>query len=549
MTLPANLADVLHARIVDADLRILYPGWDPVAVLPDICALANDAANRGGGYIVVGLDSTSEGEPILPPRGLSTAQIEQVREEVVRLGGMLRPEYTPLFSECSVDGRGLVVLWIPGGTRRPYTAQATLESNREYVRHVRRGNRTVVPSSQEWDALISMSKQVPFDSRTRLSAGVDDLERSRIISFLHETRSELASSADSRDTTQLCDRMRLIERGEAGDAPVNAALMFFARNPGRFFSTMRIEIAVFPPAGRGNYTSAVFDGPLHEQLEGAVDFIRVHAVRDLAGTSMDGTVIPRSSYPLTAIREALTNAVRHRGYDPGEPIEVQVFPDQIRVTSTPGPDRAIALESLLAGTVRARPSVNRRVDEMLAKLGLIERRGSGMARMRQALRANGSAELWIETDRARSYMTVVIPSHPYARVPAERPRSRRTAPRRDPRGGSEPIVPMVERSPGADRYPGSQRDEPPRNTESEQPPLPDMEWRLLHFCREPRDRRSIQRHLNVPGRELRREYLDPLVEARLLIRSDPWTPGSRSERFHTSGAGFGALRRGHSKAQ
>ena len=43
------------------------------------------------------------------------------------------------------------------------------------------------------------------------------------------------------------------------------------------------------------------------------------------------------NFPYEAIEETLANAIYHKGYDYGAPIEVQIFPDKIEVLSYPGP--------------------------------------------------------------------------------------------------------------------------------------------------------------------------------------------------------------------
>ena len=45
------------------------------------------------------------------------------------------------------------------------------------------------------------------------------------------------------------------------------------------------------------------------------------------------------SYPVPALREALVNAVHHRGYRPEvmEPTKVLLYPDRMEIISYPGP--------------------------------------------------------------------------------------------------------------------------------------------------------------------------------------------------------------------
>ena len=59
--LPINLEDLLRQRTVESE-RIEYKGgWNPDAIMRTLCAFANDFANLGGGYVVIGqgCDKTS----------------------------------------------------------------------------------------------------------------------------------------------------------------------------------------------------------------------------------------------------------------------------------------------------------------------------------------------------------------------------------------------------------------------------------------------------------------------------------------------------------
>jgi len=55
----------------------------PLAVLHTLCAFANDFHNLGGGYIVIGV-AERDGQPVLPPVGLSPGEVEAIQKERFR---------------------------------------------------------------------------------------------------------------------------------------------------------------------------------------------------------------------------------------------------------------------------------------------------------------------------------------------------------------------------------------------------------------------------------------------------------------------------------
>ncbi|MBU4212303.1 MAG: hypothetical protein KKD33_06945, partial [Verrucomicrobia bacterium] len=96
------------------------------------------------------------------------------------------------------------------------------------------------------------------------------------------------------------------------------------------------------------------------------------------------------NYPFPAIEEALVNAVHHRGYDVREPVEVRILPDEVIITSYPGPDRSIRLADLKKDHFVSRRYRNRRIGEFLKELDLVEGRGTGIPKIMRAIRKNKS---------------------------------------------------------------------------------------------------------------------------------------------------------------
>jgi predicted HTH transcriptional regulator len=118
--LPINLQDLLRQRTVEGE-RIEYKaGWNPDATLRTLCAFANDFANLGGGYVVVGQACDENGQPVFPPAGLAANQLDKIQRELLAHCQLIQPPYFPVLSVEEVDGRQLIVLWAPGGQNRPY---------------------------------------------------------------------------------------------------------------------------------------------------------------------------------------------------------------------------------------------------------------------------------------------------------------------------------------------------------------------------------------------------------------------------------------------
>ncbi len=78
MPLPINIEPLLHSHAVEWERLEFKANWNPLSILHTICAFANDFHNLGGGYIIVGVEDRN-GQPLLPPAGISTPDIEDLR--------------------------------------------------------------------------------------------------------------------------------------------------------------------------------------------------------------------------------------------------------------------------------------------------------------------------------------------------------------------------------------------------------------------------------------------------------------------------------------
>lgn len=99
-------------------------------------------------------------------------------------------------------------------------------------------------------------------------------------------------------------------------------------------------------------------------MRDALDYIRnniiTEKVKKISGRAESQRFY---NFPYDAIEESLANAVFHKSYEIGKPIEVQIWPDRIEILSFPGPVPVTA--KILAENRRivARDYRNRRVGD------------------------------------------------------------------------------------------------------------------------------------------------------------------------------------------
>jgi len=415
--LPINLEDLLRQRTVEGD-RIEYKaGWNPDPILRTICAFANDFENLGGGYVVIGQDCDETGRPIFPPKGLRDNQLDPIQRELLEFCNQIQPPYFPVLSLERYAHRNLIVLWAPGGQTRPYKVPNRVTARKKDHRYfIRRYSSTIEARGEDERELITLTATVPFDDRLHREAGLDDLSMRLMTDFLSEVGSALIDSPDDLSPENIGRQMNVVGGPKETPQPRNVGLLFFNEKPRRFFPATQIDVVFFPEGPGGDkFEEKIFSGPLSRITRDAISFIERNYLKETIIKHPDRPEAERlSNFPLSAIEEAVVNAVYHRSYEIREPVEVRISHEDLVVLSFPGPDRSIRMSDLRAGKGVSRRYRNRRIGEFLKELDLTEGRSTGIRKILKAMKSNGSPAPEFDTDDDRSYFLIRLPVHPKA---------------------------------------------------------------------------------------------------------------------------------------
>lgn len=187
----------------------------------------------------------------------------------------------------------------------------------------------------------------------------------------------------------------LVMRGLAMQRPgepavvSRAAYLLFAPRPAGRFPQAEILVDAYAdtklsgkPRGQLNVNA-----PLVAAIEQVLAFVDKHTFHPTRVVGINNLTL--DEYPVRALREALVNAVAHRNYeDASRKTAVQIFSDRLVVASPGYPPAPLTLAKLRKGNYRA-CSRNPVIAQALATLKLMEQRGSGFARMRDAMLNHG----------------------------------------------------------------------------------------------------------------------------------------------------------------
>ncbi len=270
---------------------------------------------------------------------------------------------------------------------------------------VRRGRSSVEPSPTELQDLYNTFGYILTEERTIEAATASELD-------LGSFRSYLASlGIDTQDGPQPDADDDLRNRGvvaEIGGAlrPTLYGVLAFGRDPQGYPQTRSffVECVAYGGNDRADRVlqSAEAKGRLGDQVERAVGwFAGLGKFETYRGLRRHDERL----LPLTALREALVNAVAHRDYAiTGSKILLEVLADRVELTSPGSLPNHMTSDSVRAGG-RAR-SRNESMANLMLALGYMERRGRGWPIMRQAMLEFNRSEPEIEHDPDGKFVRV-----------------------------------------------------------------------------------------------------------------------------------------------
>ncbi len=519
MPLHVNIEDLLNARSVESERLEFKAGWNPDAVYRSICAFANDFENVGGGYILIGVEE-KDGIAKRPVMGLSAAKIAAIQKEMIGYNNLINPVYHPkLFIEI-VDGQQILVIWVPGGSNRPYEVpeQITAKQKR-FSYYVRRYASSTVADMETQQELISLANQIPFDDRSNQYASIDDISMVLIQDHLRLIGSKLMEISGQHNKTEILEQMLLVDGPAEHRFPRNVALMMFNEHPEKFFPATWVDVVYFPK-GEGEPEFVEYPritGPVPALIRKTLDLLRTNFLKEkVIKQANKAEAIRIWNYPYAALEEAVANSLFHRDYQLREQVEIRVSPESIVLLNYGGPDRSIRQEDLISGRIRPRRYRNRRLGDFLKELDLTEGRATGIPTIKRVLERNDSPEPSFRTDDERTFFEVELFCHP--------------AFKNEDIGGN-----------GTKEDAESNRDGN-RDGNRDTIRLSHKQQQILTFCQTPRSRIEIFEHLGISNQPKNyRLHILPLLQAGYITLTEPNKPSSKYQKYHTTNSGRYAI--------
>ncbi len=316
-------------------------------------------ANGDGGTLIFGI---SDGDHIV---GLADAEgdAEKISEEIK---SKLDPIPAVNLEYKDIDGKKLVLLHVYPGQETPYY----YIGDKQRLAFVRIGNESVTADRIQLKSLVMKGSGRTFDGLPS-SYRFEDMAFSKLRSVHYKRLQRSFEDSEFTSWGIVDENGKLTNAGAllADESPMRQSRIFCTRWNGQDMTS-----------GLGEAVDDVeLEGCVIGQLQDAVSFVRNNSRKKWWKENDHHEELP--DYPERAVTEAIANAIIHRDYmQMGSEVHIDMYDDRLEIYSPGGMMDGRLIQELNPMTV---PSKRRNplLADFFSRLGLMERRGSGMKKI------------------------------------------------------------------------------------------------------------------------------------------------------------------------
>lgn len=322
-------------------------------------------ANSRGGTLLIGIKDSG---------AICGVQIgKKTLEDIAnRIQEATDPRLQPFLSIIEHEKKSVIAIRVAAATGVPISVRG------RYFRRSGRTNQRM--SHEEIMQRMVANAGLSWDAFIEPAATLDNLD-SKLITRFMEAIKKLGRRPlpEASSDYEFLRKIELIKDG----TPTRAALLLFGKNPESYFPSAFVKM------GRFRSPTLIVDdrevhGPLLDQLDEAMAWFRerLETAFVISGKPERDVLW---EYPLSAIREAVTNVLCHRDYTGHAHSQIRLYDDRLEIWNAGSLPPSLTPDLLL----REHDSIprNRKIAEAFFYAGLIERWGSGTTRMAEELEA------------------------------------------------------------------------------------------------------------------------------------------------------------------
>ena len=250
---------------------------------------------------------------------------------------------------------------------------------------------------------------VPIPGETADSLSKEALQEFRKKSVYKKRLSKIAAEVNDK---LLLENLKLFERENL----IRAAILMFHPDPEKWVTGAYIKIGYFGESNSDLRYQDEIHGPLILQADKAVELIYtkyMKALIDYEGLQRTETYM----FPMEGFREILLNAINHKDYSTGIPIQISIYEDKIYVWNDGKWPENLPVDKIYEK--HSSIPYNPKIADVFYKAGEIESWGRGFDKIMEVCKAEKAPYPVIDAN-ARGVMVLCKPCDQYNRLLKDR---------------------------------------------------------------------------------------------------------------------------------
>lgn len=441
--------------------------------------LSSFSNQDSGGILVFGLDETKNFELV------GVYNLHDLQKKVTEQCLQMQPPVRAVFTFAEINGYDVCSAEIPSIdlAERPCYYKGIGKLKGSYIRV---GDSDLPMTDYELYSFEAFRKHLHDDERLIERANISSLDSLSLEKYVFEKRLDRPKFAQL-PLEMAYDMLNILRDGK----PTLAALMNFGIYPQGYLPQMAITAILVPGTEIGETGDNDVRFLDNKRIEGNLSSMLLEATAFCKRNMKIRTIIDKQTgkrkdqteYPITAIREAILNALIHRDYSiytEGTPIQINIFTNRIEIHSPGNLYGRMTVDQLGI----AKPDLRNPALAVMAELLTeAENRYSGIPTMRKEMAAFGLPEPSFENRRNEFIVTLY---------------------------NSNSDISLID------------------DEES-------VEKKLLVFCKEPKTRAEITEHLGLKTVfYATNKYIMPLIKEGKLHLTIPDKPKSKKQKYYSA---------------
>ncbi len=342
-------------------------------------------ANTDGGKILIGIkdDGTIVG----------VSNSDSIMQRIGNIAyNNCEPPITIIQETANINGKIIVIVNVPKGTQRPYKT-----NNGKY--YVRSSNLCRDASREELLRIFQSSKSIFYDEASVINAGISEFNFESFKKFINNYL-----TLEIEDETDLFNYAKNFHLLDENQISTITGILFFGNEPQKFLPQARIIIAAINGTDISiePFDKKEINGTIPEMIEDVEKSLKIHLQTKHEISGFDKEIF--EELPLTALREAIVNAIAHRDYTINAPIRILIFSNRVEIRSPGLLPNTVTIESIKIGGSHVLRNPN--IYNMLVKYKMVTDLGSGVRRMIKLIQEHTGKEPLLEMQHNEFVVTI-----------------------------------------------------------------------------------------------------------------------------------------------